>query len=82
MRILTNGIDLDREEVTTALAFLDDHGGEVWAKLDAGTQARFDAVARTKTSLAKVVENIRATARIRPVVIQALFFRLDGEGPS
>jgi len=79
VRVITNGIDLDRAEVVEALAFLDDHAGEVWAKLDAGTQEYYDRVNRTSTPLAKVVENIREAARIRPLVIQSLFLSMDGE---
>jgi hypothetical protein len=81
VRILTNAIDLDRDEVVEALAFLDAHGGEVWAKLDAGTEEHFRRVARCGTTLAKVVANIAAAARPRPVVIQALFLALDGAPP-
>ncbi len=81
VRIITNAIDLDREEVVEGLRFLDAHGGEVWAKLDAGTEEHFRRVARCDTTLAKVVANITAAARPRPVVIQALFLALDGEPP-
>jgi wyosine [tRNA(Phe)-imidazoG37] synthetase (radical SAM superfamily) len=79
VRIITNAIDLDREEVVAALAMLDGRGGEIWAKLDAGTREYFDRVARTKTPLDRVVANIAEAARLRPVVIQALFMELDGE---
>ena len=82
IRVITNAIDLDRPEVIDALALLDSHHGEVWAKLDAGTEEYFAEVARTKITLGKVVKNIHATARIRPVVIQALFMKLGGEGPG
>jgi wyosine [tRNA(Phe)-imidazoG37] synthetase (radical SAM superfamily) len=82
VRTITNAIDLDRAEVIEAMALLDDHGGEIWAKLDAGTQAYFDRVARTKTPLDKVVRNIAAAAKLRPVVIQALFMETYGEGPG
>jgi wyosine [tRNA(Phe)-imidazoG37] synthetase (radical SAM superfamily) len=81
VRILTNGIDLNREEVVRALALLDDHGLEVWAKLDAGTQPFFDRVARTATTLDRILANVTACSRLRPVVIQALFFRMGGHPP-
>jgi wyosine [tRNA(Phe)-imidazoG37] synthetase (radical SAM superfamily) len=81
VRLLTNGIDLDREEVVRALALLDDRGLEVWAKLDAGTQSFFDRVARTATPLDRILANLTACAKLRPVVIQALFFRIQGESP-
>jgi wyosine [tRNA(Phe)-imidazoG37] synthetase (radical SAM superfamily) len=81
VRIITNAIDLDRDEVVEALELLDDHGGEIWAKLDAGTEEYFERVARTKTSLKRVVENITEAAGRRPLVIQALFMRIEGEPP-
>ncbi|MCU0726145.1 MAG: radical SAM protein [Planctomycetes bacterium] len=81
VRIITNAIDLDREEVREALRFLDGRGGEVWAKLDAGTEEHFRRVARTATPFAKILRNITETARERPVVIQSLFCRLDGAPP-
>jgi wyosine [tRNA(Phe)-imidazoG37] synthetase (radical SAM superfamily) len=81
VRIITNAIDLDRDEVREALRFLDGRGGEVWAKLDAGTEEYFRRVARTATPFPKVLRNIADTARERPVVIQSLFCRLDGALP-
>ncbi len=81
VRIITNAIDLDREEVVRALELLDDHAGEVWAKLDAGTESYYDRVARTSTPLPRVLANITETARLRPVAIQALFLTLDGAPP-
>jgi wyosine [tRNA(Phe)-imidazoG37] synthetase (radical SAM superfamily) len=82
VRLITNAIDLDRDEVVRALAWLDGHGGEIWAKLDAGTPEQFDRVARTKTSFEKVLANLQAAAKLRPITIQALFLRLSGEDPT
>lgn len=82
VRLITNAIDLDRDEVVEALAFLDDHGGEIWAKLDAGTAEHFDRVARTKTPLHRILANLLATAKLRPLTIQSLFLRLSGEDPA
>ena len=56
--------------------------GEVWAKLDAGTEEYYRRVERTTIPLARVLENITTVARTQPVVIQSLFLKLDGEGPS
>jgi wyosine [tRNA(Phe)-imidazoG37] synthetase (radical SAM superfamily) len=80
--VLTNACHLIQPAVAETLAFLDDHNGEVWAKLDAGTQGYFDRVNRPSHPLAHVLDNIRATARQRPVVIQSLFMRIHGEPPS
>lgn len=74
---ITNACFLDRPEVESALAFLDAHGGEVWAKLDAGTEEHFRRLNRPNLPLSRVLENILFCARRRDVVIQSLFARLS-----
>lgn len=80
--VITNACHLDRTEVAATLALLDEHQGEIWAKLDAGTEAYFQAVNRTHFTLEHVLKNLLATARLRPIVIQSLFMRLHGKPPS
>jgi len=67
--------------VQRALEVLDQNNGEVWAKLDAGTAAYFEQVDRTKIPFRQVLENITAAARVRPLVIQSLFMRIDDISP-
>ena len=78
--VITNASRLDSPAVARALPVLDANNGEIWAKLDAGTEEYFQRVNRPdpKVPLAKVVGDITAVARGRPVVIQTLLFRLDG----
>lgn len=80
--LITDACYLTRLPVADTLAFLDGHGLEVWAKLDAGTEEHFRRVNRPNYPLAHVLDNILATARVRPVVIQSLFLRLDGQPPA
>ena len=80
--VITNATLLQRSSVADALRFLDQHNGEIWAKLDAGTEAYYRQVERTSIPLARVLENIAATGRARPVVIQSLFMKIDGHPPS
>lgn len=79
--LLTNASHLTEPEIIETLAFLDQHNGEVWAKLDAGTQAYFERVNRPSHPLAHILDNILTTARLRPVVIQSLFMRIDDQPP-
>lgn len=79
--IITDACFLTRAGVAETLRFLDGHNGEIWAKLDAGTEAYFRTVNRPSHSLQHVLDNILAAARERPVVIQSLFMRLNGEPP-
>ena len=80
--LITNGTGLDRQEVQASLSRLN-HSDEIWVKLDGGTQQYLDRVCRmTDTSLEKILSNILHVARQRPVVIQSLFPRINGEEPS
>ena len=79
--LLTNAGRLDRPDVGAALAALYAHGGEVWAKLDAGFEAWFRRVNRARAPLGRVLENILGAARDRPLVIQSLWMRLGSAGP-
>ncbi len=81
--VITNASRLTSPQVHRALPTLETANGEFWAKLDAGTEARFRRINRPAAgvTLADVVAGIASVARELPVVIQSLFFRLDGEGP-
>ena len=82
--VITNSTCLDSPQMARALPTLDANNGEIWAKLDAGTQERFEAVNRPHPArrLEDIVGGITAVARGRAVVIQTLFFRIDGRGPG
>ena len=81
--VLTNCTVLDRPAVREALEILDRSNGEVWAKLDAGTEAYYERICVPGgAKFDKILSNILQTSRVRPVVIQSLFLALDGVGPS
>lgn len=80
--VLTNATLLHRPRVREGLERLYALGGEVWAKLDAGTEAWFRRVDGTTLPFSRVLSNIRDTARAHPLVIQSMFHRFGDEGPS
>jgi wyosine [tRNA(Phe)-imidazoG37] synthetase (radical SAM superfamily) len=81
--ILTNATLLDRPAVREALDILDRSDGEIWAKLDAGTEEYYEKVCVPGGApFTKILSNIQEASRIRPVVIQSLFLALEGVGPS
>src|SRR5438034_3721859 len=79
--LITNATGLDLPQVQQGLKFFTAQD-EIWAKLDAGTQAEMNQVNRPDCSLEKVLANILLTARRRPVVIQSLFPLLNGQEPQ
>ena len=82
MVLITNASMFHRPHVQRGLAILDQNQGEIWAKLDAGTEAYFKLIDRTKIPFRQVLQNITAAAQVRPLVIQSLFMRVNGEPPS
>ena len=82
--VITNATRLASPQFQRALPILDANGGEIWAKLDAGTEDYFQCVNRPVggITLDKIVGDITDVARDRPVVIQTLMFRIDGAGPT
>ncbi len=80
--LITNASMFHRPHVQRGLELFDQNNGEIWAKLDAGSEAYYDLVERTKIPFARVLENITAAARVRPLVIQSLFMRVAGEPPT
>ena len=60
---------------------LHQNNGEIWAKLDAGTEEYFRLVNRAHIPLATVVDNILQAARTYRVVIQSLWLKVRGNPP-
>lgn len=82
MVLITNASRFHRPHVVRGLEVLDANNGEVWAKLDAGTEAYYHQIERTKIPFQQVLDNILAAAKVRPLVIQSLLMRVAGEGPT
>lgn len=80
--LITNAALLHLPRVRGGLQLFDALGGQVWAKLDAGTEAYYRRVARSRVPWKQILENLRETARRRPIVIQTLLMTIDGCGPG
>ena len=82
VRVITNATVLHEPQVAETLRFLDAHGLDVWAKLDAGTEPYYHFVDRTRVPFRRVLDNLLLCARDRPTTIQSLFARHHGDAPS
>jgi wyosine [tRNA(Phe)-imidazoG37] synthetase (radical SAM superfamily) len=80
--LITNASMFHRPHVERGLAILDQNNGEIWAKLEAGTDEYYQLIERTPIPFRQILDNITAAARVRPLVIQALFMRVNSEPPS
>ena len=77
--LITNASMFHRPHVRRGLALLDQANGEIWAKLDAGTEQYYKLIARTVIPFRRILNNLLAAAQVRPIVIQSLFMRIRGE---
>ena len=82
--VITNGTQLHRPQFQRAIPVLRRSNGEIWAKLDAGSEKLFKRINRPRMdiTLETVCRSIAAVSRRLPVVIQSLFFRWRGQAPS
>lgn len=80
--VITNATLLHRPAVRAAMGYLDQHNGEIWAKLEAGDEEYYRLIERTNIPLSRVLENIARCGLEREIVIQSLFMRLHGQGPT
>jgi len=80
--LITDAGGLDRVDVQRGLEIMAANNGEVWAKLDAGTEEYFKLISRTKIPFPRILKNITTCAKARPIVIQSLFMNVHDVGPS
>ncbi len=80
--LITNASMLHRNLIRRALRKMDNSGGEIWAKLDAGTEEYYEQVSRSAVPFQRILDNITETALARPIVIQSLFMRIDRRAAS
>jgi wyosine [tRNA(Phe)-imidazoG37] synthetase (radical SAM superfamily) len=76
--VISNATMFHKENVQAGLSILDHHNGQVWAKLDAGTEAYYQYINISKVTLTKIIDNIILCGQSRKILIQTLFTRNDG----
>ena len=79
--LITNATLLHRPRVRRALETLQANGGEIWAKLDAGTEDYYRLVARSAVPWRQILDNLREAAIAWPIVIQTLMMRIWDRPP-
>ena len=82
MVLITNASMFHRKHVERGLKILDKNQGEIWAKLEAGTDDYYQLIERTAIPFQQILDNLLNTARIRPIVIQSLFMQVNNTPPS
>lgn len=76
--LITDAAGLDKASVRAGLDLMDRNQGEIWAKLDAGTETYYRLVNRSTIKFERILANLRDTAQVRPIIIQSLFLKIHG----
>ena len=79
--LITDACYLTKPKVVAGLGLMDEHNGEIWAKLDAGTEEYYQQINRPSHPLSHVLANIRQTAMARPIVIQSMWMKVHDRPP-
>lgn len=82
LRLITNGSQLGKARVRSALAKFAPAGGEVWFKLDRGGAAGIAAVNQVTLDPETVTKRLAACAEIAPTWVQTCWFATDRIPPS
>jgi wyosine [tRNA(Phe)-imidazoG37] synthetase (radical SAM superfamily) len=76
--LVTDAAGLDKADVKRGLEIMDANQGEIWGKLDAGTEAYYKQVNRSTVRFDRILKNLLSTALLRPIIIQTLFLKTHG----
>lgn len=82
LRLITNASRLGSDSVEAALAYLMEGDGEIWAKLDAGTEPWFKRINRSALHLDTILRNLETAIRRYPICIQTMLCSLQGDVPG
>ena len=82
LRLITNASHIEAPAVQQGLSQLLESDGEIWAKLDAGTEEWFKKMNRSPLHLAKILDNLTKAIKIYPICIQTMICDLQGEIPN
>jgi wyosine [tRNA(Phe)-imidazoG37] synthetase (radical SAM superfamily) len=80
--LITNATVLKATGVISGIDALMANNGEIWAKLDAGTQNYYQTINRSSVSLNQIIENLEFAGKRWPIIIQTLFLEWEGRRPS
>jgi wyosine [tRNA(Phe)-imidazoG37] synthetase (radical SAM superfamily) len=79
--VFTNATRVDRPAILEALKKVQANQGQIWAKLDAGSDEGLRRYDKTAIPMNRILRNLIALACPGPLVIQTMLCR-DGDGPT
>lgn len=81
-RLISNGSLMARAYVQRGVGILGRGGGEVWFKVDAGTEAAYARINGVAMTPAQVIRNLRRCSDVCATWVQTCMFAVSGEAPT
>jgi len=82
LTLITNATHLQADGVTKGLAELTSKRGEIWAKLDAGSEEWLHVIDQTKVPLETIQSNLEETVKKFPMKIQTMLCNIGDRHPD
>lgn len=82
VRLISNGSLMDKTSVLASLKHLARLNGEVWFKLDGGTQAGIARINDVNIKPEAHLQRLKNCVTVCPTFVQTCLFAMDGEPPS
>lgn len=82
LTLITNATCLNRPNVQKGLEALTEKRGEIWAKLDAGSERWFQKIDRSRISLEQIQKNLESAVQKFPLRIQTMLCKIQNEFPD
>ena len=80
--LITNATTLQSPKVVETLDLMMQNHGEIWAKLDAGSEEQYRRINRSKVPFAQILQNLETISQRYPIVIQSILLCENGVSPS
>ncbi len=80
--LITNATALHVKHTAQTIDFLMENHGEIWAKLDAGSEEYYRKISRSNVPLETILHNIADVSMKNPIWIQTLFLADHEIGPE
>ena len=80
--LITNGSQMQKDEVQRGLAHWAELGGQIWFKIDRGRSEDLERVNSIHLKPDSIIQNLDRAARLCPTWIQSCFFEMDGAPPD
>ncbi len=80
--LITNASLFHKKPVLNGIQHLLKKKGEVWAKLDAGTEEWYQKTNDSSIPFQQILDNLLIAGKEAPLTIQTLFYKIKGNAPS